>query len=274
MIERITITIKKDLLRKVDRLVDGREIRNRSHAIEKLIAKSISKSGISTALIMAGQGGVKASTPKALISISGKSMLEHQIDFLRDYGITNIIVALDSEAEQVRQRFGDGRTYGVNIKYITEETPMGTAGAIYLAKDYIEGSFVMLNVDTLMNPNIHDVYDFHRQHGKLATVLLTTTDDPSRFGVVKMKGNQVTKFTEKPRADSETSRLINAGFCIFERKVADMIPNRKIMIEELFKNLCKQGQLMGFLHSDLVFDTGKKNGYERAVKEWDSYKNL
>jgi mannose-1-phosphate guanylyltransferase len=201
-----------------------------------------------------------------------KSVLEHQIDFLKDHGITDIIIASDTQQDQLKQRFGDGRAYGIKIKYIVEDKPMGTAGAISLARDFIEGSFLMLNVDTLMNPNIHDITDFHRQHGKLATVLLTTTDDPSRFGVVKMKGNQVLKFTEKPKADSGTSRLINAGLCIFEKKVADIVPNRKIMIEELFKNLSKRNQLMGFLHGEPIFDVGTKEGYERAEKEWVNYK--
>lgn len=269
MVERITITIKKDLLKRIDRLVDGHDIRNRSHAIEKLVAKSIAKTGITTALIMAGNGAARG-TQKSLINVLGKSVLEHQIDFLKEHGITNILIAVDSGHEQLIQRFGNGRAYGVSIKYLIEEKPMGTAGAISLARDQIDGPFLLLNVDTLMSPNIHDIYDFHKEHGKLATVMLTTTDDPSRFGVVKMKGNQVIKFTEKPKADSGTSRLINAGLCVFEKKVADMVPERKVMIEDLFRTLSSQGQLTGFVHSDPVFDVGTREGYERAV----AYKKL
>jgi len=119
-----------------------------------------------------------------------------------------------------------------------------------------------------MNPNIYEMYEFHKKHKKLATVMLTTVSDPSHFGVVKMRGNQILKFVEKPNIKKAPSRLINAGLCVFDQQVAGMVPKRKMMIEELFSRLSREEQLMGFLHDGMTFDVGSAKGYERALKEW------
>jgi len=260
MVERVTITIKKNVLRRIDSMVDGREIRNRSHAIENLLAKSMS-AGLETALVMAG-----GAADKVMMPIAGRPALEHQIDMLRSHGINNIVVATNTD--KIRQYFGNGRAYGVEMTYLTEDKPLGTAGAIGMMGGYTDGSFVMINADTLMDPNINEIYEFHKKQKKFATVMLTTTENPSRFGVVKMRGNQILRFEEKPRTMADTSRLVNAGLCIFERHVCDLVPKRKIMIEELFNRLCRQEQLTGFVHDGMALDIGTKDGYERAVKEW------
>ena len=273
MVERVTITIKKDILRRIDSMVDGREVRNRSHAIENLLFKSLSRNGLDTALVMAGGEGVNLrpityELPKPLIPIRGKPVLEHQINMLKHYDITNILLAVNYMGDKIREYFGDGKKFGVDITYITEDRPMGTAGPISLAKDFINKSFVLLNVDTLMNPNIHEMYEFHKRHKKLATVLLTTTDDTAQFGVVKMRGNQVLKFVEKPNIKNAPSKLINAGLCVFDQSVVNMVPKRKMMIEELFSKLSRDEQLVGFLHDGTTFDIGTNKGYEKAIKEW------
>ena len=261
MVERITITMKKDVLRRIDSMVDGRDIRNRSHAIESLIAKSFTR-GLNTALIMAG-----GDPQKALMPVAGRPVMEHQIDMLRSHGITNIVVA-SNNIDKIRQYFGSGRAFGVSITYITEDKPLGTAGAIGMMDEYANGPFLMVNADTLMDPDIHNIYEFHKKSKKLATVMLTTTDDPRHFGVVKMRGNSVLRFEEKPKIEEDTSRLVNAGLCIFEKKVCELIPRRKMMIEELFNKLCKQEQLTGFLHDGVAFDIGTEKGLERAMREW------
>ncbi len=266
MVERITITIKKDLLKRIDGMVDKRTVRNRSHAIENILSRSLSSTGLDTALIMAGGHGL-GDLPKSMVRIHGKPILEHQINMLRRNGITNILLALGSMDKTINDYFGDGGRLGVSIKYITEDMPMGTAGPIALAGEHIEKSFVLLNVDTLLNPNIYEMYEFHRQNRKMATVLLSTVDDTKHFGVVNMRGNQILNFVEKPKKGSY-SKLINAGLCIFERSVVNMVPNRRFMIQELFSTLSRQEQLVGFLHDGKTFDVGTKEGYERAMKEW------
>lgn len=259
MVERVTITIKSDILRKIDEMIDGKEIRNRSHAVEHILLRSFGR--INTALILAG-GGKEI---KSLITIHGKTILEHQIMMLKKYKINNIILAIDHGYEKIKEIFGSSFS-GVNITYLVEHQPMGSAGPISLAKAYINETFVALNVDTLINPNIQELYDFHKKQGSVATVLLVTTDDPTTFGVVKMSGNRILEFVEKPRIANAPSRLINGGLCVFEPEIFDLIPKGRLMIESLFSRLARTGQLSGYVHDGMIFDVIWE--YDKAAKQW------
>jgi NDP-sugar pyrophosphorylase family protein len=263
MVERVTITIKHDILKRIDEMIDGKEIRSRSHAVEHLLLKFLGK--IDTAVILAGGGN----EIKSLIPIHGKPILEHQINMLKKYNINNILLTIDHGYDKIKDYFGSSFS-GVNITYLVEDQPLGSAGSISLARDYINDIFVTLNVDTLINPNIPEIYEFHKKQGSIATVLLVTTADPTAFGVVKMSGNRILEFVEKPSIAHAPSRLINAGFCVFEPQIFDFIPKRRLMIESLFNKLAREGQLSGFVHDGMVFDVAKD--YEKAVKQWKNIK--
>lgn len=264
MVERVTITIKQDLLRKIDEMVDGKGIRNRSHAIEKLIIDAVGKE-LDTALILAGGGNCI----KSLIKIHGKHVLEHQLNMLKKYGIKKVILSIDHGYDEIKAYFGSSFS-GTDITYIVEESPLGSAGSISLARDYIKSTFAVLNVDTLINPVIPEIHDFHKKHGSLATVLLVTTADPTVFGAVKMSGNHILDFVEKPKMINAPSRLVNAGFCIFEPGIFGKIPKGRLMIESLFNKLANQGQLFGYVHDGLVFDVAKD--HSKAEKHWKDIK--
>lgn len=272
MVSRVTITIKPEILKKLDKMVDKKTVRNRSHAVESLITKALNRVEIDTALIMAGGDGVSLrpityEMPKALIPIKGRPMLEHQLNILKKCDLRNIFASVNHMHGKIMERFGNGSNFGVNITYLIEDAPMGTAGSISLLKSHAKGTFAMLNVDTLISGlNIPEIYEFHKREGKLATVLLSQAHNTHRFGVARMRGNLVTDFAEKP-AKSD-SKLVNAGFCIFEPEVMKLVPDRKFMIEDLFGLLAKKEQLCGFIHDGAVFDVGDHGGYEKAIKEW------
>ena len=126
-----------------------------------------------------------------------------------------------------------------------------------------------MNVDTLMDPNIPEILEFHRSHNSLGTILLVTSEDTRKSGVAVMRGNNVTEFVEKPKAAK--SRLTNAGLYIFEPAVIDMIPRKTGFIEkDLLPRLSRIQRLSGFLHDGPIFDVGDHIGYERAIKQWKS----
>ncbi|MFC2143083.1 sugar phosphate nucleotidyltransferase [Candidatus Aenigmatarchaeota archaeon] len=276
-LKRVTITVKHDILKKIDNMVDKGHIRNRSHAIENLVLKSIHKTDIDTAVIMAGgdASGLRPFTyeiPKSLIPIQGKPILLHQIKFLKKYNIDNIIITIGDGYEKTKEYFGDGSKFGVNIEYLVENKPLGTVGALRLLKNRIKGSFLFLNVDTLMNPDVQESITFHKKQNSVVTVFLVTEGNPSKFGVARMRGNDILEFVEKPPKGKAPSNLINAGFCIMESDVFKYIPKRKYMIEELFNRLSSVHKLSGFLHDGQIFDVGTSEGYERAIKNWKSIK--
>ncbi len=273
-IERVTITIKPDVLKKIDKMVDGKNVRNRSHAIESLLADSMHKTELNTALIMAGGDAARLrpityEIPKSLIPIHGKPMLYHQLKFLSRYGIDNIFLALGKHSNKVIEYFGDGGRFGVNIEYIQENTPLGTAGALAALKGRVKNTFVMLNVDTLIDVDISEALRFHKSVGTAATVVLASVDDPQNYGVAKMRGSHILEFVEKPKIPP--SNLINAGFSVMEPEVVALVSKKRFMIEELYEKLAAKQALGGFVHDGQFFDVGSHAGYEKAIKKWKGY---
>ncbi len=268
MVRRITITINPDILRQIDNTVDGKEIRNRSHAIENLISKSLSKADVNTALILAGGLGAKLrpityELPKAMIPIHGRPILEHQLALLRKCNIRNILVSLGHMNEKVQGYFGDGNKFSVRLNYLTEDKPLGTAGALYAAKDYIKDTFVVINVDTLLSPNIAEIIEFHKSQGTVATMLLTTSEYTDKAGAVRMRGNHIVEF------QAAESRLVNAGMYVFEPSIKKFLKKKKGSLEKVvFPLLAKKGQLSGYVYDGAVFDAGFPKGYEKSIKLW------
>ncbi|HIJ99122.1 TPA: NTP transferase domain-containing protein [archaeon] len=152
--DRITITLEKELLKKLDTLVDGRDIRSRSHAIERALFSHLEEGKVKQALILAGGEGTRLrpftyEIPKPLIPIKGKPMLEHIINHLLAYGVKNFILSVGYMSEKIISHFGDGKKLGVHIDYVIEKERLGTAGPLRLAKDLLEEDFLMLNGDIL-----------------------------------------------------------------------------------------------------------------------------
>jgi len=270
-IKRVTITVRPDLLKKLDRMIDGNEVRNRSHAVEQLILRGMTKTELTTAVIMAGGDGAKLrpityEIPKPLIPVKGRPVLEHQINMLKSYDIRNLIIAAGSNYGKVSEAFGNGARLGVRIEYIPENRPLGNIGALGMMKERIKDTFAVLNVDALINPDIAQMYNFHKKEGRLATVLVASVNDPRDYGVVKMRGSQVIEFESRP--DQTKSNLVDASFYIFEPAVLKYIKDGRVMIKDLFRTLIKEGQLSGFVYDGFLFDVATHEGYEKAIKEW------
>src|SRR3989344_186802 len=148
--ERITITLREDLLHRVDGFIGKGNIRNRSHAIEYLLEKA-SAPTIGTTLILAGGRGsqmkpLTEKTPKPLLSIRKKPLLEHQIELLKRYNIKDIWILVGYLGEKIQEQFDDGSKFGISIKYLQQPLKeIGTAHALSLAKDALKGlSFLVL----------------------------------------------------------------------------------------------------------------------------------
>lgn len=274
--EKLTVTIKKELFQKIDSIVDGKKIRNRSHATEYLIEAGLGINKIKKAIILVGGEGTRLrpftyELPKALLPIQGKPMLMHVIDLLKSHGVCDIYLAIGYKGEKIKEYFGNGSSFGVNIKYIEEKKPLGTAGPLRLAKKYLDETFFIVWGDILTEIDLTDFMRFHKNNGGLATVALTTVEDPSRFGVASLKGNKVVGFIEKPKKEDAPSNLINAGYAIMEPSIIlDYIPKRgKAMVEyDIYPLLASEGKLFGYPFEGQWLDTGTHEAYEKAIKEW------
>jgi NDP-sugar pyrophosphorylase family protein len=274
MKERVTLTLDRKLLEKLDQTVDGLDVRNRSHAIELILSKYMSFRELRTALILCGGEGTRLrpityETPKALIPVHGKPLVEHLFDLLKKYGINEVILSVGYMKDKIIREKPRWDRLGMNITFVEEDRPLGTAGPLRLAKDRLTRTFILSNGDELKDINIMDMYEAHRQSRALATIALTTVEDPSQYGVAKLEGNRIIEFVEKPARGKAPSNLINAGLYILEPEVAEMIPKGTCSIEkEIFPKIAKSGRLYGFPFSGQWFDTGTLERYERALKGW------
>ncbi len=274
--EKLTVTIKKNLFPKIDSIIDGKKIRNRSHAAEFLIEAGLGINKIKKAVILAGGEGTRLrpftyEIAKPLLPIKGKPMVQYILDLLKSHGVDEIYLSIGYKGEQIQEYFGNGARFGLNIKYIKERSPLGTAGPLRLAKKYLDDSFFLIWADCISKIDLTDFAHFHKSHDGLATIALTTVDDPSRFGVASMKGNLITGFVEKPDKKKAPTKLINSGIAIFEPEIIDKyIPKRgKAMVEkEIYPRLAAESKLFGYPFEGQWFDTGTHEAYEKAIKEW------
>ncbi|MFA6097922.1 MAG: nucleotidyltransferase family protein [Patescibacteria group bacterium] len=273
--KRLTITLKKDLLPLIDGVIDGARIRNRSHAIEYLLSQSLEPK-INRAFILAAGRGINMrpftyEIPKTLIPVHGKPILEYSIETLRESGFKDIYILIGHLGEKIVAHFGDGSRFGVKITYIKEKQEQGTATPLRLARKYFERApFVMMYGDVLIDINIKDVVKYHQSHGGVATLAISSSNKPFDFGVVKLRGNKIVSFNEKPENKNITSHLINAGLFVFNPDILKYIIKKgySMLEKDVFPQLADEGLLYGYLFEGQWYDVGTPEIYEEVLKDW------
>ncbi|MFX0081926.1 MAG: sugar phosphate nucleotidyltransferase [Candidatus Hodarchaeota archaeon] len=204
--------------------------------------------------------------PKSLIPVVNKPVIERQILLLKAAGVTDIFLAVSVMADILQNYFEDGQKFGVNIQYTDERVPMGTAGAIKLAEDYLKGeNFFMLNGDVILNFNMSQMINLHEKNKGIGVIASKVVEDPSRYGVLIVDNDtgKINKFLEKdeyqPPEGKYVPMPINAGVYLLEPDVFEYIePTKKVSIErEIFPKLAKEGNLYFYPISGIWKDIGK-----------------
>ncbi len=185
------------------------------------------------ALILAGGKGTRLRpltvyTPKPIVPFLNRPFLLYQIEILRRAGIENITLSLSYQPDKIEDILGDGSDYGVNLRFITEPSPMGTGGAYKFAASDIRETTIVFNGDILTDLDISKVVEFHKSKKAAATIVLVPVENPSAYGLVETDPEgKVLRFREKPKPeelDELTTNTINAGVYILEPEVLDLIP--------------------------------------------------
>lgn len=186
-------------------------------------------------ILSAGEGSrmrpLTLTKPKTMLPVAGKPIIQYNIESLRDNGITDILLIVRYKEEMVRNYFGDGSDFGVNIFYKTQKDFLGTANAISYGEDFIDDSIIVLNGDIILDDEIiHEIIKKYNYLTPDTLMLLTEVEDPSAFGVVEIENGNIKSIVEKPNREEAPSNLVNAGIYIFNKDIFDKI--RKTEISE------------------------------------------
>lgn len=186
-------------------------------------------------ILSAGEGSrmrpLTLTKPKTMLPVAGKPIIQYNIESLRDNGITDILLIVRYKEEMVRNYFGDGSDFGVNIFYKTQKDFLGTANAISYGEDFIDDSIIVLNGDIILDDEIiHEIIKKYNYLTPDTLMLLTEVEDSSAFGVVEIENGNIKSIVEKPKREEAPSNLVNAGIYIFNKDIFDKI--RKTEISE------------------------------------------
>lgn len=204
---------------------------------------------------------------KPMAPIVNRPVMEHIIKLLVKHGFKDIVCNLHYFPDEIKNHFGDGSKWGVNIVYSFEEELLGTAGGVKKVEDFFQGqTFLVISGDALTDIDLSDAYDFHKEKKGIATLVLTEVEDTTQFGVVILDENKRIKgFQEKPLSGEVRSNLANSGIYFFEPDIFKYMPP-KGQFYDFGKNLFPD-----LLEKDIPYYGYKHNRYWNDVGSLDEY---
>lgn len=248
MKKKISITINEKTLKEIDSIIDNIYIRNRSQAIEFLVNSSLGENR--TAAILAGgsEEDLKIGREYRMTAkISSSSVIEMAIKKLKENGFKTIFfIARHNVMSRAFDLVGDGSLYGMKITYLEEKESDGTADSLRLLRGKIKNNFLVVYSDIIFDKiNIEELWNDHLRHRSIATLMLTTSPTPSKKGVVRMEGEKILEFVQKPKQSD-----IYIGFSsIFAAEPEIMEYGGASLEKDVFPVLAQKGLLQGHLSS-------------------------
>jgi mannose-1-phosphate guanylyltransferase len=208
-------------------------------------------------------------TPKQMLPVAGRPMIERVIEHLGAYGIDDVVLALGYRPDVFLAAYPDGHCCGVSLHYAVEDAPLDTAGAVAFAarEAGIDETFVVVNGDVLTGLDLGSLIDFHHKRRGKGTIALTPVPDPSSYGVVPTdEDGRVLAFIEKPPVGEAPTNLINAGTYVLEPSVLDLVDRgRRVSIErEVFPALVASRELFAMASAAGWIDAGVPSTYLAA----------
>lgn len=228
------------------------------------------------AVVMAGGAGSRLrpmtiGRPKPMLPLVNQVVLGHTLDLLRTYKITDVVVTLQYMATIIEDYFGDGSFYGQRLRYVIEETPLGTAGSVANARELLDETFIVISGDAVTNFNLQELVDFHKARRSMATLALYPVAEPLDYGVIVTDAQgRITRFLEKPSWGEVTSDTANTGIYVLEPEVLDLIPPGQPYdwSTQVFPRMLEAGMPMyGMVAPGYWCDVGNFNEYRRATAD-------
>jgi dTDP-glucose pyrophosphorylase/predicted transcriptional regulator len=218
-------------------------------------------------VIMAGGKGTRLrphteNCPKPMLEVGGKPMLEHIIEKAKHDGFKSFLISLNYLGEIIEDHFGDGNNFGVNIGYLREELPLGTAGCLSLIENSLQLPLIVTNGDVLTDINYNEFLDFHMRHQAAATMAVRQHEIQNQFGVVRTKGVEIEGFEEKPIYRSH----VNAGIYVLNPDTLNYLQHKQHCdMPTLFERIKeKEGRTIVYPMHEPWLDVGRPEDLIRA----------
>lgn len=228
------------------------------------------------AVIMAGGEGTRlrpltCTLPKPMVPILNRPMMEHILNLLKRHGFIEVASTLWYLPDDVTAYFGDGSSFGVKMEYYIEREPLGTAGSVKNASQFLTDTFVVMSGDALTDIDLSAAIAFHKEKGSLATLVLSRVPNPLSYGVVlTADGGRITQFLEKPTWSQVFSDTVNTGIYILEPEVLHLVrPGKKVdFSQDVFPELLRRkAPLYGYVATGYWSDVGNLEVYRQAQKD-------
>lgn len=226
-------------------------------------------------VIMAGGKGTRISevnsqVPKPMIPIDGKPILQYQIETLKEQGFVEIILVIGHMGDVIREYFGDGTGFGVQIEYIVEEQPLGTAGALFLLKNKVTEDFLLLNGDIIFDVDISRFSEYHHQQGTVATILTHPNNHPYDSGIIIADAQKkVINWLHKEDERLWYKNRVNAGLHMFTCEIFEYFPNlcKRDLDRDILKPLIPMRQLSIYDSPEYIKDMGTPDRYYSVIQD-------
>lgn len=222
-------------------------------------------------VIMAGGLGnrlrpLTENTPKPLLDMGGKPIIESIINKFISYGFRRFYLSVNYKANMIEDYFGNGSKLGVQINYIKEAQQLGTAGSLSLLPDVPNKPFITMNADLITDINFQDLINYHLEYRAAATMCVKEYDFTVPYGVVKVNDHKVEGLDEKPNQRF----FVNAGIYLFEPDILELIPkNEAIDMPDLFKMIIDSNKTTAaFPIHEYWLDIGQMDDYQKANNDY------
>lgn len=226
------------------------------------------------AVILAGGLGTRLKPfteviPKPLLPIGEKSVLEIQIERLKQFGFNEIYLATNYKSEYIEGYFGDGSRYGVKLKISKEIKPLGTAGPLLLLKDELTEPFIVMNGDILSLINFTDLYQKAVSNDSLLTISVKKEITPFAFGNIFFDGDKVTGIQEKP----DITMYILAGIYVMKPEIFNLFPSDEYFgMDTLIKKMLAEDFVVSKYDLKAYWlDIGRLEDYETAQEAYKTH---
>lgn len=200
------------------------------------------------------------SQPKSMIRVSGRPFLEYQLEFLKQQSIIDsILLCTGHLQEQIEDYFGDGKRFGIRIKYSHEDRLLGTAGALRNAGHLLDDVFFTLYGDSYLFVDLQDMFSFFKSRNKLALMSVYKNHDKYDRSNTAIDGEMVKKHNKETRSGDMV--YIEYGANIFRKEVIQMIPDdRPYSLSELFVQLIEKEELLAYKVAERFYEIGSLSG--------------